>query len=302
MRNKIIVLCLIGLMLGLVFSPAEAQLKKRVAVFTFEDKTDHNWHWWDGKHPGDGMADMLTTTLVKSGKYVVMERQEITRILDEQKMGQTGMVTPQSAAEVGKLLGVELAIMGAVTEFGYTKSDKGGRLKGISVGVKSQKATVAVDVRMVNTSTGEILAAETVRKEKSSSGLSLSTPQVGFRDQNSFDNSLVGKVTRESIDAIVGLIDSQMEQVPWGGKIILVQGTSVFMKPGSDAGVKVGDQFTVYKEGQKLVDPDTGLELGSVEEKVGTIEVQQIVANGKAAKCVIKMGSGMDKGDIIRLK
>ena len=63
----------------LVYSNGFPQLKKRVAVFTFEDKTDKTWRWWDGRSPGDGMADMLTTELVKSGNYMVIERSEIAQ-------------------------------------------------------------------------------------------------------------------------------------------------------------------------------------------------------------------------------
>jgi curli biogenesis system outer membrane secretion channel CsgG len=79
------------------------------------------------------------------------------------------------------MLGVELAIVGSVTEFGYSKKDVGGSLKGFSLGVKKQKATVAVDVRLMNTTTGEILKAETVRKEESASGLRVGTPEASFK-------------------------------------------------------------------------------------------------------------------------
>ncbi len=295
---------LIGILVGLlfVFSTVYSQPKKRVAVFTFQDKTDHSWHWWNGRSPGEGMADMLTTALVKSGKYVVIERQEINKVLEEQKMGQAGLVTPESAAKIGKLLGVELAVMGAVTEFGYSKEGTGSRIKGIGIGVKKQKATVAVDVRFVNTTTGEIIAAENVRKEKSKGGLRISAPKFGFTNQNNFDNSLVGKATREAVDSIVELIDKQMAQLPWEGKIIMVRGNYVYMKPGSNAGVKVGDTFYIYTKGEELIDPDTGLSLGNEEKKVGSIQVTGILANGKAAKAIIKTGSGFKKGDLVRLK
>ena len=303
MRKIIGATLIVILGIGILAAPSYSQLKKRVAVFKFEDKTDQGgWHWWDGKAPGEGMSDMLTTALVKSGKYSVVERTEINSVIQEQQMGQTGLVTPESAAQAGKLLGVELAIVGSITEFGYSKKDQGGRIKGFGLGVKSQKATVAVDVRFVNTTTGEILAAENVRKEESSSGLSVSTPQVDFQNENEFDNSIVGKATRAAIDDITGMIDKQMEQLPWGGKIITVQGTTVFFKPGSDAGVKVGDTFVVYSKGEDLVDPDTGLSLGSVDTKIGTIEVKAIVANGKAAQAVVKMGTGFKKGDAVRLQ
>jgi hypothetical protein len=93
-----------------------------------------------------------------------------------------------------------------------------------------------------------------------------------------------------------------MEQLPWEGKIITVKGSTIYIKPGSDAGVKVGDSFVVYAEGEALEDPDTGLILGSVEQKVGTIQITGIVANGKAAAAVAKSGSGFKKGDLVKLK
>jgi hypothetical protein len=161
---------------------------------------------------------------------------------------------------------------------------------------------VGVDVRFVNTTTGEILTAESVRKEKSSSGLSVSTPQFGFDNEKDFDNSLVGKATREAIEDIMALIDKKIEDLPWEGKVITVTGSTIYIKPGTDAGVKVGDSFVVYAEGEALVDPDTGLILGSVEQKVGTIQVTGIVANGKAATAVAKSGSGFKKGDLVKLK
>ena len=300
--KRAIAVTMIMIMTLMLVLPAYAQLKKRVAVFNFENKTKQGWHWWDGRGPGDGMADMLTTELVKSGKYVVIERQEISRIIEEQRMGQSGLITAESAAQVGKLLGVELVIIGALTEYGMTKGGTGVRVKGIRVGVKSQKATVGIDVRMINTSTGVILAAENVRKESTSRGLRLSTPQGGFDNRKDFDSSVVGKATRSCIDVIMEMIEKQMEKVPWEGKIILVQGSTIYIKPGSDGGVNVGDSFTIYAPGQVLKDPDTGLVLGTVESKIGTIQVSSMLPNGKAGIANIVSGSGFEKGQYVRLK
>jgi curli biogenesis system outer membrane secretion channel CsgG len=296
MLRKILSLSLAVLLTSSAFS----QPKKRIAVFSFEDKTDHTWHWWDGRGPGDGMADMLTTALVKSGKYTVVERKQIAAILQEQQLGQTGVVTEQSAAQVGKMLGVELAVVGSVTEFGYSKKETGGRLKGIGLGLSSQKATVAVDVRFINTTTGEIITSDNVRKEESAKGVSFSSNELAFRDQSDFDNSIVGKATRAAVEDIVVLIDKQAASAPWSGKIITVSGGVVYFKPGSDGGVKAGEVYTVYTKGEALIDPDTGLSLGSEDKKVGTIEVTGFAGEGKASKAVIKSGSGMKTGDIVR--
>lgn len=276
------------------------RMKKRVAVFEFEDKTDHRVRWWTGQSVGRGMADMLVTSLVKSGRYRVIERQEIDKIINEQQLGQSGMVTAQSAAKVSQLLGVEIAIIGSVTEFGHQRSDTGGRVKRIGVGVSKMAATVGLDIRFINTSTGEILAAENIRRQKSKKGLSISTPKFDFRNKNRFDDSLVGKATREAIEDIVKLLDDKGAAIPWQAKIITVKGNTVFINAGSEAGVQVGDVFYIYSKGEELIDPDTGISLGSIESKIGKIEVtNNNIGNGKASQCVIKEGSGFKKGDLV---
>lgn len=299
---------LLLLLFGLTVFPAptqaEKEFKKRVAVFVFEDKTDHRVRWWTGQPVGEGMADMLVTELVKSGKYSVIERQELNKIMAEQNLGQSGAVTAQTAAEIGKLLGVELAIFGSVTEFGYAESNTGGRLKtqGIGLGIKSTTATIATDVRFVNTTTGEIVLAESVRREKSKKGLSVDTKQFNFDNQNKFDDSIVGKATREAIEDIVVLLNKEAPKIPWQAKIVKGDGP-IFINSGSEAGIDVGDIFVVYRAGEELVDPDTGLSLGSTEEKIGIIKVtNNNIGNGKASQCEIVQGSGFDRGDLVRVK
>jgi len=247
---------------------------------------------------------MLVTSLVKTGNYQVYERQEIQKIMQEQSMGQTGAVTQESAAQVGKLLGVELAIFGAVTEFGYSEGTVGGALKqkGLGLGVKSTKATVAVDVRFVNTTTGEIITAESVRKEESKKGLSVSTAKIDYENQSAFDESIVGKATRQAVDAVVEFVNNTTPSLPWQAKIIKGDGP-IFINVGAVSGVQNNDQFVVYRAGEELVDPDTGLSLGAVETKVGTIKVtNNNVGNGKASQCVAVEGSGFQRNDLVRLQ
>ncbi len=326
-------------MIGLLAQPiqvmAQKTLKKRVAVFTFEDRTDKQFGWFDSRvHPGEGMSDMLTTALVKSGKYRVMERKEIDEIFKEQKLGQGGNqdvaqtvndffryimtggeegsggggqvqtgTTAESAAKVGQLLGVELAIVGAVTEFGYGSGGVGGSTSKLGVGVKSDKAVVAVDVRLIDTTTGEIVSAENVRKEKKKRGLSFRTNKVSFKNQNDFDDSMVGKATREAIEGIVELTDTYADSLPWQAKVVTMSGGNVIINAGAMSGVENGDRFIVMRAGEELIDPDTGLSLGSMETEIGEIEVvNNQMGSGKASQCKVLSGGGMERGDIIKEK
>lgn len=280
-------------------------LKKRLAVMDFEDKTGHgSWHI------GSGMADMLTTSLVKSGKFMVIERQQLEAVLKEQAMGLSGAITPQSAAQVGKLLGVELMVMGSVNEFGEKESSVGGgvgsrlggKLGGIRrVGVESKTARVGLDIRLVNTSTGEIVAAEGIAEEETKKGLDVGHNEFSFSKDAGWDQTLAGKATRKAVTKVVELVTKSMDNLPWAGKIIAINADkTVMIKPGAQGGVKVGDTFTVYSVGQDVVDPETGLSLGAEESKAGTIEVTEV--KDQFAKAKVVSGGGFKKLDTVREK
>ena len=279
--------------------------KKRVAVFKFEDKTDHSWHWWSGKGVGDGMADMLVTALVKSGRYRVFERQEIEAALGEQRLGTAGVVTQESAAKAGKMLGAEYAIIGSVTEFGWKKRSTGGLLKaaGVGGGLSQSSAVVGIDVRFVNTTTGEIEKAETVRKQKSSMGVGLNTNQMAFESQDKFDESVVGKATREAINEITELLQGiSGGGGEWSARVVTVTGGNAIINAGSESGIKPGQRFLVFRAGEDLKDPDTGESLGAEETQVGEIEVTgDFGSKGKASNCRVVSGS-LQKGDSVREK
>ena len=280
-------------------------LKKRLAVMDFDDKTGHgSWHI------GSGMADMLTTSLVKSGKFIVIERQQLEAVLKEQAMGLSGAITPQSAAQVGKLLGVELMVIGSVNEFGEKEgrvggsvgSRLGGKLGGIrNVGVESKTARVGLDIRLVNTTTGEIVAAEGIAEEETKKGLDVGHDEFSFSNDAGWDNTLAGKATRKAVVKVVELVTKAMDNVAWAGKIIAINADKTLMiKPGAQGGVKVGDTFTVYSMGQEVVDPETGLSLGAEETLAGTIQVIDVKDQFAKAKAV--SGSGFKKLDTVREK
>ncbi|MEM8484042.1 MAG: CsgG/HfaB family protein [Bacteroidota bacterium] len=283
---------------------AQAQeLKKRLAVLTFEDKTSQAYAYgFMGKDAGDAFSEMLTTALVKSGNYIVIERNELQQLLQEQGLGVSGIVTQESAAQMGKVLGAELVIIGAVSEFGNSKGTTGGSTRRIGVGIDNSKATVAVDVRIVDPSTSEIIAAENIRKSKSKKGLSVRVKDIKVGSRNEFDESIVGKAAREAVDGVVDLLVDNADKVRWQAKVVTMNGGQVFINAGSKNGVKKGMQFKVFRAGEALIDPDTGLNLGSVESTVGVIEVNDNeLGEGKAARCTVIEGSGFERGDIVRV-
>jgi curli biogenesis system outer membrane secretion channel CsgG len=143
----------------------------RVAVSQFKDKTGKGW--WTGAI-GDGMADMLSTALFHSNRFIVLERQQVSDVLREQDLGTAGRIKKGTEAAVGEIEGAELLITGAVTEFEGAQSGVGGGiggiggtagrvLGGIAGGIK--KAHMAIDMRVIDTRTSRVVAATSVEGE-----------------------------------------------------------------------------------------------------------------------------------------
>jgi curli biogenesis system outer membrane secretion channel CsgG len=273
--------------------PLHSQLKKRLAVSVFEDRSGSGYH-----SLGEGMADMLVTALVKSGNFIVLERKEVERIVQEQQLGQSFMITPETAPKVGQLLGADIFVIGSVTEFGQKESNISGGVSIFGGGIKTKQSRAAVD-----TSTGEIIASETKEGSESSTGIAVRYEDIDFSNQNSWNDTDIGKAAREAIDGCVGLITENMEKIPWSGKILKANADgTVLMKPGSEGKVKTGMEFSVFRKGEEIKDPDTGLLLGAEETRIGKIKVTEDALQGKAAKAKILEGAGFQAGDIIREK
>ncbi|MBW7888547.1 MAG: hypothetical protein H3C35_09350 [Bacteroidetes bacterium] len=277
-------------------SLTNAQLKKRVAVSRFEDRAGTGYN-----HLGEGVADMLVTALVKTGKFTVLERQELEKVLDEQKLGESGLVTPQTAPKLGKILGVELLVIGSVSEFGTKESQVSGGISFLSGGIKRKTSRAVVDVRLVNTVTGEIVAAEKEEGEESSTGLAINYEGIDFNNMDSWDDTDIGKACRKAIDGVVELIVKNMANIPFTGKILKLNSDgTLLMKPGSEGNVKPGMEFDVVRVGEPITDPDTGLELGAEETTVGRVKVIEDALKGKAAKAKITEGKDIQAADILR--
>lgn len=67
---------------------------------------------------GKLIPEELTTRLFQTGEFQVVERQLLNKVLEEQKLGMSGMIDASSAAQIGKLLGVDAIVTGTVTDRG----------------------------------------------------------------------------------------------------------------------------------------------------------------------------------------
>ena len=189
--------------LAVPFAMAEEKSSKpRIAVIEFKSKADNQWWYSSG---AAALQDVFVTELVKSGKFRVVEREQLAALMEEKNLALAGDIDPSTAVKIGKLLGVNYLLTGSVTEYGVT--DKGahgrgvGRLPGFSAGKRTFVA--AVNARLIDTSTGEIAWADEASAEESSAKVSVGGFGGGVDDDRMFD-----KVMKPVIQQLVASIKS----------------------------------------------------------------------------------------------
>ena len=184
--------------LAVPFATAEEKSSKpRIAVIEFKNKADNQW-WYHGG--AEAMQDVFVTELVKSGKFRVVEREQLQALMSEKNLTLSGDVDPATAVKVGKLLGVNYLLTGAVTEYGSagTGVDTPGvrGIPGVSVGKKSFVA--ALNARLIDTSTGEIVWADEARGEDSNVRVRVG----GYGGGVDYDNRMFDKVMKPAIQQL----------------------------------------------------------------------------------------------------
>lgn len=277
-------------------SPPSQGLKHRVAVAGFEVKVPGA-----RREIGRGVEEMLITSLVNTGKFVVVERGSLKDILREQRLRKEGWLTPETAPLRKKLLGAQFLIRGAITEFTHRKAGGGAvfLFQGYTLGGAQYVATVGMDIRMYETTTGEILLSQEVKGIARAGGLlvggEIGEVKIGA---GGFSETPLGEATREAIRKAVELITQKSLSTPWRGRVVKLEGTRVYINAGLDSNLRSGDTFVVYRLGEELIDPETGLPLGREEERAGKIKVIEVKEKYSVAE--ILEGGGFKRGDIVR--
>jgi curli biogenesis system outer membrane secretion channel CsgG len=272
--KRILVLSVLALVLVAASTSVLAQ-KPRIAVVKFDNKTQYGHG-----NLGPACADWMVEGLVQSGKFRVVERQELDSILAEQGLSLSGAIDDKTAVSVGKLLGCQLIILGAVTDFSVRKAGAQGAF-GVGFNVGKTTAEGKLGARLVNTTTGEIVWTGSEQGEHAFSNVNV----AGFGGGVDWDESQAKKIFEPAIQRLTARIADATEQLKDSlgaaaalkGKVAKVSEGKVYISIGSTDGVKEGDVYSVFHLGEAITDPDTGKILGQDKTRIGNFTVTKVV-------------------------
>ncbi len=315
---RVVVVILVGTM-----ALHAADRKKRVAVLDFEYGTVRSQAqaaFGTDVDVGKGMTNLLVKYLVKDGTFSVIERSAMDKILAEQNFSNSDRANPNSAAKIGKLLGVDAIIVGVITQFGGENKDTkvgggGGGWGGFGLGGishKKSKAIVSVDARMVDIDTAEILGVADGKGESSRESTSLVGGGGGWHGfggggvdfgSSDFQETIIGEAVKKAMEQLsAGLIADapklQARTIVVQGMLAFVDKNGVVVNVGKKDGLKPGDLLSVERVTREIKDPSTGAVIRRMTSQVGTIQITDVDEGSAEAK--ILSGAGFKVGDVVK--
>lgn len=264
--------------------------KLRVGVVNFQNKTPSRV-----LGIGEAAADILGTILQKTERFIVIPQQDLQSILAQQRLDASVAINPETAAKMGEIMGLNAIVTGSISAYSETEE---GYDYIVSKG-KKQIARVTVDYRIVDTTTGVQLLADSGAGiyEKSAGSV------LGMGTKAAYDTDLRDGALRDALNKAMVNMMKQLGNRKWNGRVAQVDGSNLYINAGQKSGLNVGEKLDVFRPGKEIIDPITKQKLGTTESRIGQALVQQNDIGDQADLSIAVPTSGTDfkPGDIVKI-
>lgn len=234
-------------------------LKRKVAIARFGNEAQYSKSSLFGVNTNYNAekqaTDILSAKLTQSGKFILLERNDINLINSETKDFNLASYN----------IGSDYLIVGSVTEFGRQKMSD----TGIFSRTKKQTAYAKVSVRLIKVSTGEIVFAQ----EGSGEASSEAGTSFGLGKHVGYDSTLNDKAISTAISSVVDGIMQNLLNTPWRSYILSIEDSALMIAGGERQGVQIGDIFSIYIQGKKIKNPQTGMLIELPGKKIAEIRI-----------------------------
>jgi curli biogenesis system outer membrane secretion channel CsgG len=284
--------------------------KRRIAVLDFDFSSLSDTSFLSGVYAGNaaskGVSNLLTNELFKTGQFIVIERSRIDAVLAEQNLGNSGRVEPTTAAQIGRILGVDAVLIGSVTKFSVEGESRSvGGFFGIGGNQTKKTATVQIAARLISTATAEILAVGEGAGESRKSDSGGSIFGISTSSNSSSDERLLGDAAGQAVTQLASQINSAAPKLsslrpiaPTVDALVAdITGSQVVINKGGRDGFRPGMVLSVERVTKTVKDPSTGKVLRVVSQPIGRIQLVEVDPGSSVGKVIAGKSGSIRVGD-----
>jgi curli biogenesis system outer membrane secretion channel CsgG len=274
-------------------------IKHAIGVIPFE-----NTSYWKGDIDlQENMTTMLENVLLQSGRFVVVERENLEETLAEQDLQSGGRAAKaKDVAATGVVRSAKYLARAQIT--GVEAEESGGsggiNVGKFSIGASGGKAQIEMIIKIFDSSTSEIIASQRIVGKAGKRGFSLGFSESGLSTSiGGFSKTPIGEAAYDCVAQAVVYLAHEFEDYKFEGSVVTVTGDGrIVINRGSKFNVQNGDRFQVREIGEVLTDPATGEVLDRIEGAITcTIEVDRVTE--KVSYCKLVDGVLPTRGDSV---
>lgn len=263
--------------------------------------------------PVNGIEAIVIDVLSRTDRFRLVERNVLSDVLGEQDLASSGRVAKPSGAKTGNVLGAEYLVQVVVTDYETdVKSSKGGGVVGGllgnatggvlgGLGIKSSEGRIGLNFRLIDAETSEVVFTRQIESVIKEGGLTFGGGAVlggvglgGF--MSNYSKTPIGQAVIAGINEGVYELAREIGVKPARGSVVKVDGDRVWLNIGGE-GVQRGDRLELKSKGEELIDPETGISLGSSTTTLGRVEVIQVEDRFSIARALDLSGTP-SRGDL----
>ena len=245
--------------------PEVKRYKRKIAIARFTNTTNYGRALLTDEEYdriGKQTSDMLMSRLIQSNNFLVFERPDLSNLKKEQDFSQDS-----------KLIGVDVLIVGSVTEFGRSIGGKTGFLSNTKV----QTAKAKIEIRLLDVKTGHAFFSAIGSGEASTESGEI----AGFGSRAAYDATLNDSAIAAAITDVVDELISKLDERPWRTDILEIQGEQVFISGGKTQGIKIGDILIVMKRSKVVKSEQSSFDIELPPKQVGEIKVENFFGDNE---------------------
>lgn len=235
-------------------------LKRKVAIGRFSNETQYAKGIFYNKENdpvGKQALDILSSKLASSGKFILLERNDLASLLEECQRNGNASAT----------IGADYMIIGSITEFGRKNIGESRVL----TATKTQIVEAAVAIRLVDVSTGLIIYSDEAKGKAEIT----SKTRMGRGGVVDYDSSLADKAISEAIGQLVENIINKCTNKPWQTFFLSYDDDAIVIAGGESQGLSVGDQFNVMTKGKVVKNLQMGGNIELPGKVIGSVTIIQ---------------------------
>jgi len=234
-------------------------LKRKVAIARFGNEAQYSKSSLFGVNTNYNAekqaTDILSAKLTQSGKFILLERNDINLINEESERYNLASLN----------IGADYLIVGSVSEFGRKKMSD----TGVFARTKKQTAYAKVSVRLIKVTSGEIVFAQ----EGSGEASSEAGTSFGLGKHVGYDSTLNDKAISTAISSVVDGIMQNLLNTPWRSYVLSKDENGILIAGGEKQGLQINDIFSIFIKGRKIKNPQTGILIELPGNKIANIRV-----------------------------